>query len=125
MNQFNRFVISVVIVIITFLVSAILAGLFAEFIGVWKKPVIGSVAAFCVVLAGYASAPTHKQRASATWLVLGAIAARFLSATSPYPEDIPTLIPLYATYVSGFIALILCMVWHKRKMNKSSHWNNI
>jgi len=117
MNQVRSFVFSFVIVIITFVVSAIAAGLFADFIGVWKKPVIGSVAAFCVVISGYVTAPSHKQIASAAWLIIGAIAAWVLSSTSPYPEDQPTLIPLYATYASGFIALLICMVCHK-KYNK-------
>jgi hypothetical protein len=114
MTLFRGFVFSFVIVIITFLISAIAAGLLADLIGVWKKPVIGSSAAFCVVIAGYASAPSHKLRASAVWLVIGAIAAWVLSSTSPYPEDKPTLIPLYATYFSGFIALLICKVWHKK-----------
>lgn len=113
MSHVRGFVLSIIIVIITFLVSAIAAGLLADLIGVWKKPVIGSTAAFCVVIAGYITAPSHKQRSAAIWLIVGAIAARILSSTSPYPEDEPSLIPLYATYASGFIALLLCMVWHK------------
>jgi hypothetical protein len=115
MNQVKGFFISVVIVITIFVVSAIVAGLLADLVGVWKKPVIGSVAAFCVVLSGYVTAPTHKQLASVVWLIVGAIAALVLSNTSPYPEDQPTLIPLYATYFSGFIALLICNVWHKKR----------
>ena len=118
MNQGKGFVLSFVIVIITFVVSAVAAGLLADFVGVWKKPVIGSVAAFCVVISGYITAPSHKQKSSAAWLIVGAIAAWILSSTSPYPEDQPTLIPLYATYISGFIALLICMVWDK-KHNKN------
>jgi len=118
MNQGKGFVLSFVIVIITFVVSAVAAGLLADFVGVWKKPVIGSVAAFCVVISGYITAPSHKQKSSAAWLIVGAIAAWALSSTSPYPEDQPTLIPLYATYISGFIALLICMVWDK-KHNKN------
>lgn len=118
MSQIKGFIFSIIIVIITFLISAIAAGYLADFIGVWKKPVIGSVAASCVVIAGYASAPSHKQLASATWLITGAIAAWILSSTSPYPEDHPTLMPLYLTYASGFITLLLCLVWHKKHTNK-------
>jgi len=118
MNQVRGFVLSFVIVIIIFVVSAIAAGLLADFFGVWKKPVIGSVAAFCVVITAYVTAPSHKQKSSAVWLIIGAIAAWVLSSTSPYPEDQPTLIPLYATYISGFIALLICIVWHK-KHNKN------
>ena len=114
MNQVRGFVLSVVIVIITFVVSSIAAGLLADFVGVWKKPVIGSVAAFCVVISGYATAPSYKQTSSAVWLIIGAIAAWFLSSASPYPEDQPTLTPLYITYVSGFIALLICMAWHRK-----------
>ncbi len=117
MNKVRGFFISFAIVIITFVLSAIAAGLLADFAGVWKKPVIGSVAAFCVVISGYVTAPSHKQKASAIWLIVGAIAAWILSSTSPYPEDQPTLIPLYATYVSGVVALLICMVWHKKNNN--------
>lgn len=118
MNQVKGFVFSLIIVIITFLVSAIAAGLLADLVGVWKKPVIGSMAAFCVVISGYVTAPSHKQIAAAVWLIIGAIAAWVLSSTSPYPEDKPTLIPLYATYISGFIALLICTVWHKKHNKK-------
>jgi len=114
MNQLKGFVLSFVIVIITFVTTAIAAGLLADFFGVWKKPVIGSIAAFCVVISGYVSAPSHKQISSAIWLLVGAIAAWVLSSTSPYPEDQPTLMPLYATYISGFIALLICTLWHKK-----------
>jgi hypothetical protein len=120
MNQVRGFVISAVIVIITFLVSAITAGILADLAGVWKKPFIGSSAAFFVVLSGYATAPSHKQIASIIWLIIGAIAAWTLAGNSHYPEDYiqayqPTLIPLFATYFSGLIALLICMVWHKRQ----------
>jgi hypothetical protein len=119
MNQVRGFVISAVIVIITFLVSAITAGILADLAGVWKKPFIGSSAAFFVVLSGYATAPSHKKIASIIWLIVGAIAAWVLAGNSYYPEDYtqafqPTLIPLFATYSSGLIALLLCLVWHKR-----------
>lgn len=119
MNQVRGFVISVVIVIIIFLVSAITAGILADLAGVWKKPFIGSSAAFFVVLSGYATAPSHKQIASIIWLIVGAIAAWILAGNSYYPEDYsqayqPTLIPLFATYFSGLIALLICMLWHKR-----------
>jgi len=114
MNQVRGFVLSFVIVIITFVVSAISAGLLADLAGIWKKPVIGSIAAFCVVVSAYATAPSHKLKSSAAWLIIGAIAAWFLSSNSPYPEDQPTLIPMYATYFSGFVALLICMVWHNK-----------
>ena len=119
MSHSKGFLLSLVIVIITFVVASITGGLLADLVGVWKKPVIGSTAAFCVVIAGYATAPTHKQTAAVVWLIIGAIAALYLSSTSPYPEDKPTLIPLYATYVSGIIGLLMCMLWHK-KHNKNS-----
>jgi MFS family permease len=121
MNQVSGFVLSFVIVMITFVLSAIAAGLLADIVGVWKKPVIGATAAFCVVISGYITAPSHKQKASALWLIIGAIAAWYLSNTSPYPEDQPTLIPLYATYISGFIALLLCIVWHKKYNKQLTH----
>jgi len=114
MNQVKGFVFSFVIVIISFVVSAIVAGLLADFFGVWKKPVIGSVAAFCVVISGYVTAPSHKQIASVVWLIVGAIAAWVLSENSSYPEDQPTLIPLFVTYSSGLVALLICTVWHKK-----------
>jgi len=114
MNQVRGFIISIVIVIITFVVTAIAAGLLADLVGVWKKPVIGSIAAAFVVISGYATAPSHKLLASTVWLIIGAIAAWVLSSTSPYPEDQPTLFPLYATYLSGFIALLLCRLWNKK-----------
>ncbi|PKG80654.1 hypothetical protein CXF85_21265 [Colwellia sp. 75C3] len=123
MNEVRGFTVSIVIVIIAFLVSAITAGILADLAGVWKKPFIGSSAAFFVVLTGYATAPSHKQIASITWLVVGAIAAWILAGNSYYPEDYtqayqPTLIPLFATYLSGLIALLICMVWHKKYSKK-------
>jgi MFS family permease len=119
MNQVKGFAFSFLIVIILFLVSAIAAGLLADLVGVWKKPVIGSVAAFCVVISGYVTAPSHKKTASVVWLIVGAIAAWVLAGNSYYPEDYehayqPTLAPLLATYLSGLIALWICMVWHKK-----------
>ena len=114
MNQIRGFAFSFVIVIITFIVSAIAAGILADFMGVWKKPIIGSVAASLVVLSGYITAPSHKTKVATAWLIVGAIAALILSSTSPYPEDKPTLFPLYATYASGFITLLVCIIWHKK-----------
>ena len=119
MNQVSRFAFSCVIVVVTFVVSAIAAGLFADLIGVWKKPIIGSVAAFCVVVSAYVSAPNHKQIAAIVWLIAGAIAAWILAGNSYYPEDFkpgeqPTFIPLILTYLSGLVALFICMVWHKK-----------
>lgn len=119
MNQVRGFAFSIVIVIITFLVSAIAAGLLADFAGVWKKPIIGSVAAFCVVIAGYVTAPNHKQLASVVWLIVGAISAWLLAGDSYYPEDYEhayqlTIIPLLATYLSGLVALLICLLWHKK-----------
>jgi len=76
--------------------------------------VIGSVAAFCVVISGYITAPSHKQIAAVAWLVVGAIAAWILSGSSPYPENQPTLTPLFVTYGSGLAALLICMAWHKK-----------
>jgi len=127
MKQTKAFALSIVLVIISFLVSVIAAAFFADFIGVWKKPVMGAVAAFCVVITGYTSAPlpNHKQAAALIWLIVGAISAWFLSGDSYYPEDYEhayqlTQFPLIATYFSGLLALCLCMVWH----NKRTKYNN-
>jgi len=122
MNKVRGFAVSIVIVIIAFLVSAITAGILADLAGVWKKPFIGSSAAFFVVLTGYVTAPSHKQIAAIIWLIVGAISAWILAGNSYYPEDYaqasqPTLIPMFATYLSGLIALLICMIWHK-KYNK-------
>jgi hypothetical protein len=113
------YVISLIVVILSFLVSAISSAFLAEFIGIWKKPVIGSVAAFCVVISGYATAPNHKINTAVVWLIVGAISAWFLAGDSYYPEDYQsayqlTIMPILATYLSGFIALLICMVWHKK-----------
>lgn len=120
MSQVKGFSISIAIVVISFLVSAISAGLLADLAGLWKKPIIGAVAAFCVVIAGYLSAPSHKQIASVIWLIVGAVSAWILAGDSYYPEDHVhayqlTFIPLTATYLSGFIALLLCLLWHKKQ----------
>jgi MFS family permease len=125
MNQAKGFALSFVIVIISFLVSAIVAGILADLAGIWKKPVIGSVAAFCVVISGYVTAPNHKQKASAVWLIVGAVSAWILAGDSYYPEDYEhayqlTIIPLLATYLSGLFALLICMVWHKKHNQKIS-----
>lgn len=124
MSQTKGFILSMVIVIVTFIVTATTAGILAGFAELWKKPIIGAVAAFCVVVSGYLSAPSHKQWAATIWLVLGAIAAWFLSGDSYYPEDHQhayqlTYIPLVATYLSGLTALILCLCFHKKQANKS------
>ncbi|PKH87656.1 MULTISPECIES: hypothetical protein [Colwellia] len=120
MNQVKGFTLSIVIVIISFVISAFSAGLLADLAGVWKKPIIGAVAAFCVVIVGYATAPSHKRLASAIWLIVGAISAWFLAGDSYYPEDYEhayqlTIIPLLATYLSGLLALLLCIMWHKNR----------
>ena len=125
MNQVKGFVLSCVIVIITFILSAIAAGLLADALGVWKKPFIGAFAAFLVVIAGYATAPSHKKIAATAWLLLGAVAAWILSGQSYYPEDHQlayqlTFIPLTATYLSGLAALLLCLLWHKKYNNTLS-----
>ena len=119
MNQVRGFAFSIVIVIISFLVSAIAAGILADLAGVWKKPIIGSVAAFCVVIAGYVTAPSHKPLASVVWLIVGSISAWILAGDSFYPEDHEhayqlTIIPLLATYLSGIFALLICLLWHKK-----------
>ena len=119
MNQIKGFIFSIVIVLIIFVVSAVGAGLLAGLADVWKKPIIGSVAAFCVVIAGYVTAPNHKQLASVVWLIVGAISAWLLAGDSYYPEDYEhayqlTIIPLLATYLSGLVALVICLVWHKK-----------
>ncbi|NQZ28713.1 MAG: hypothetical protein HRT55_20640 [Colwellia sp.] len=124
MNQVRGFALSIVIVIISFLVSAIAAGVLADLASVWKKPIIGSVAAFCVVISGYVTAPSHKTIASVVWLIIGAISAWLLAGDSFYPEDHEhayqlTIIPLLATYLSGLFALLICLLWHK-KQNKDS-----
>ena len=119
MNQVRGFAFSIVIVIISFLVSAIAAGVLADLASVWKKPIIGSVAAFCVVIFGYVTAPSHKQLAAVVWLIIGAISAWVLAGDSFYPEDHEhayqlTIIPLLATYLSGLFALLICLLWHKK-----------
>ncbi|WP_440874274.1 hypothetical protein [Thalassotalea sp. PLHSN55] len=118
MSQAKGFIVSIIAVITVFVISAVAGGMLADLAGVWKKPFIGSFAAFCVVLTGYFTAPKYKQTAAAIWLAVGAIAAWYLSNTSPYPEDKPTLIPLYATYASGIVALVICMLWHKKRENR-------
>lgn len=125
MNQTKAFAFSLVIVITTFVISAILAGLLADFVGIWKKPVIGATAAFCVVISGYVTAPSYKQIAALVWLIVGAISAWILAGDSYYPEDYEhayqlTIIPIFATYLSGIVALLLCMLWHKKHVNKIS-----
>ncbi|MBU2871994.1 hypothetical protein [Colwellia sp. E2M01] len=119
MNQVKGFILSLVIVIIVFVIVAFSAGALAGLAGVWKKPIIGGVAAFGVVITGYITAPNHKQFAAAFWLVAGAVAAWILAGDSYYPEDHQyayqlTIIPLLATYVSGALALLLCVTWHRK-----------
>jgi hypothetical protein len=125
MSQTKGFILSIVVVIISFLVSAISAGILADLAGLWKKPIIGSVAAFCVVIAGYLSAPSHKIIASVFWLIVGAISAWILAGDSFYPEDHEhayqlTFIPLTATYLSGLFALLICLLWHKKHNSNAS-----
>jgi hypothetical protein len=118
MNNVTGFLFSFVIVVIIFVVSAFASGYLADLAGIWKKPVIGSSAAFCVVITGYATAPNYKRMAASLWLVAGAIAAWVLTTNSTYPEDQPSLIPLVLTYLSGLIALLICIIWHKKHSKK-------
>ncbi|AOT10442.1 hypothetical protein [Pseudoalteromonas luteoviolacea] len=120
MNLILRFGLSILIVIAAFIVSATLAGVFAEAIGIWKKPTIGSVAAVCVVLSGYASAPKYKLAWAALWLFVGAVAAWGLSNAFMYAEDAGTQAPLIITYASGVFSLMVCRVWHKRNSHRIS-----
>jgi len=124
MNQVKGFVFSIIIVIVIFVVSAFTAGTLAGLADVWKKPIIGAVAAFCVVISGYVTAPSHKRTASAVWLIIGAISAWILAGDSYYPEDHEhayqlTIIPLLATYLSGLLALLICVVWHRKHNQKA------
>ncbi|MEC4088080.1 hypothetical protein [Pseudoalteromonas rubra] len=108
MQKILKLLLSIVIVVITFISSATLAGMLAEYAGWWKKPVIGGVAAACVVLSGYMSAPGHKLYYAAAWLVIGAVVAAVMSSIFMYDEDANTSAPLYITYASGALALLLC-----------------
>ena len=124
MNQIKGFVFSIIIVIVIFVVSAFTAGTLAGLADVWKKPIIGAVAAFCVVISGYVTAPSHKRTASAVWLIIGAISAWILAGDSYYPEDHEhayqlTIIPLLATYLSGLLALLICVMWHRKYNQKA------
>jgi len=119
MDQIKGFTLSIVIVVIIFIISAVGAGVLADLAGVWKKPFIGASAAFFVVITGYITAPSHKQKIAVMWLVIGAISAWFLAGDSYYPEDYEheyqlTIIPLLATYLTGLFALLICLVWHKK-----------
>ncbi|MEZ7205642.1 hypothetical protein [Pseudoalteromonas sp. DY56-GL79] len=116
MNHALKFLLSIIIVIVTFIVSATLAGILAEYAGWWKKPVIGGVAAACVVLSGYISAPVYKLYSAAVWLLIGAVAAWVMSSVFMYAEDADTSVPLYVTYASGVVALVLCWGWQRRKV---------
>ncbi|MBU2924378.1 hypothetical protein Q4506_01375 [Colwellia sp. 4_MG-2023] len=123
MSQIKGFALSIILVIALFLISAISAGIVADLIGVWKKPIIGAFAAFCVVMCGYITAPSYKREAALIWFIVGAIAAWFLSGDSFYPEDHEheyqlTIIPIIATYLSGIFALLICLVWHKQRDNQ-------
>jgi len=118
MNQTLGFLISGVIVIFVFVVSAIAAGLLAETFGLWKKPIIGAVAAACVVFSAYVSAPRFKLLSAAIWLIIGAISAWVLSSVFMYAEDAATSLPLYITYTSGLFTLMACTIWHKKHIGE-------
>lgn len=120
MNQIKGFALSIIIVSVVFVISAFAIGIFTGWLGLWKKPFIGGFSAFCVVLAGYFSAPSHKLSAASIWLFVGAVTAWFLSGDSYYPEDHQhayqlTFLPLAVTYASGILSLLLCFIWHKNK----------
>ena len=113
MQQVLGFALSAVIVVVAFVVSATAAGMLADYIGWWKKPVIGSVAAACVVFAGYVSAPNYKLFSAAVWLLIGVVAAGIMSSVFMYAEDEGSSVPLYITYASGVFSLGMCAAWHK------------
>ncbi|MCG7536600.1 hypothetical protein [Pseudoalteromonas sp. OOF1S-7] len=115
MQHALKLLLSIVIVVVTFIASATLAGILAEYTGWWKKPVIGGVAAACVVLSGYMSAPGHKLYCAAAWLVIGAVVAGVMSEVFMYAEDANTSLPLYITYACGLVTLLLCWVWERNR----------
>lgn len=115
MQKALKLLLSILIVIVTFIASATLAGMMAEYAGWWKKPVIGGVAAACVVLSGYMSAPGHRLYYAAAWLGIGAVAAWVMSNAFMYAEDANTLVPLYITYACGLAALVFCWVWERKR----------
>ncbi|RHW75251.1 hypothetical protein [Colwellia sp. RSH04] len=119
MNQVKGFTISIIIVLVVFVLTAVSTGILMGYIGFWKKPFIGAVAAFSVVVTGYISAPNHKQVACIVWFIMGALGAWFLAGDSFYPEDHEhayqlSYIPLLSTYSSGFLAVLICLFWHKQ-----------
>ncbi|TMP39881.1 hypothetical protein [Pseudoalteromonas rubra] len=120
MQQMLKLLLSIVIVVITFIASATLAGMMAEYAGWWKKPVIGGVAAACVVLSGYMSAPWHRLYYAAAWLVTGAVVAAVMSDIFMYAEDANTSVPLYITYASGVVALLFCWVWERTAVRQTN-----
>ncbi|MCF6439527.1 hypothetical protein L1077_08820 [Pseudoalteromonas luteoviolacea] len=115
MSLILRFFLSILIVVGVFLVSATVVGVIADFFGLWKKPIIGAVAAACVVFTGYFTAPKYKLISATVWLMLGAVAAWILSNVFMYAEDAATQAPLLITYASGVFSLMICRTWHKKQ----------
>ncbi|TZF83346.1 hypothetical protein [Cognatilysobacter lacus] len=105
-----------------FIVAGVAAGFVAGALHVWATPIEGFVAAFVVVLAAYALAPSLKVPAASLTLAVGAAAAWKLIGHSDFPESYgelayqPTQIPFLATIAGGLLAwLIACLLaWRRR-----------
>jgi hypothetical protein len=87
----------------------------ADVFGFWHIPSAGFCAAFAVVVASYASAPSFKFTLSCLAFVAGAVVAWMLLEPSWYPDMKrygslayePTHLPIIATYAGGITGLLL------------------
>jgi len=108
-----RWALAPLLVVCGFIVTGMLGGFVADFVGLWHIPGAGFSAAFAVVVVAYLAAPRYKFVSAITALVLGAIAAWLLLEPSFYPESYgardayqPTHLPIIATYIGGLLGLI-------------------
>ncbi len=112
-----RWALALLLVFCGFVVTGMLGGLIAGFVGLWHLPGAGFSAAFAVVIAAYLAAPSHKLGSAFTALILGAIAAWLLLEPSFYPESYgdrdayqPTHLPIIATYIGGLLGLLAAVL---------------
>jgi len=99
----------------------ILAELFLRGVLCWKEPIVGPITAITVVVYCYFLSPKYRVPSIIVGFILCAILAYQIPDMHWYPECHPkayvqTYLPLAATYLFGFMAIVLAIWRSKLKM---------
>lgn len=106
-----------------FVAAGLSAGIAANLVGLWEKPIAGCVAAFSVVLSTFLFAPHHKVICALVTFFAGAAAAWILVGQSSFPESYgaplayqPTHVPFVVTVAGGCLGLLSVLVVNRRRV---------